>query len=175
MWCATWLLCSGVALGGLPSPGPAVGKFERPEASKGFSAILLLSDKPADVLRAWQTATAGAPAQAVDTISRGVPIVAFVFFTGCTPDKNGLCNASVDFTIHRSDGSVYASFSDRELWKGKPAPPEGTLRLSAEHVGVIIEPEDPLGRYEVRVSVHDLNAGTTLELRQALTATPAGR
>ncbi len=49
------------------------------------------------------------------------------------------------------------------------------LRLSAEYVGVVIEPADPLGEYQVRVSVHDLNAGTTLELRQVFTATAAGQ
>jgi hypothetical protein len=66
---------------------------------------------------------------------------------------------------------VYERFADRDLWKGKPAPPDGMLRLSAEYVGAIIEAGDPLGRYEVQVTVHDLNAGTTLELSRSFTAT----
>ena len=86
-----------------------------------------------------------------------------------------MCNASADFTILRPDGSEYESFADRDLWKLKPAPPEGMLRLSAEYVGVIIEPGDPLGEYEVQVSVHDLNAGTTLDLTHPFTATDGER
>ena len=73
----------------------------------------------------------------------------------------------------RPDGTVYERFANRDLWKLRPAPPDGTIRLSAEYVGVVIEPEDPLGRYEVRVTVHDLNAGTTLALRENFTATEA--
>ena len=173
VWLVTGLLCSGLALGHSLNHVPVVPDSERPKPKpeNKLSAVLMLSDKPDDVLRGWATQTANIHIRTADTIARGVPIVAFVFFTGCKPDEDGLCNASADFTILRPDGSVYESLSDRDLWKRKPAPPDGTLRLSAEYVGVVIEPHDPLGRYEVQVSVHDLNAGTFLELRQAFTAT----
>jgi hypothetical protein len=174
-WFVTWLLCTGLALGHTSNHPPVVPGSERlewdPSLEERLSAVLVLSDNAEDVISSWATQTVSVPVRAVDTIARGVPIVALVFFTGCRPDENGLCNASADFTILRPDGSVYAEFADRDLWKRKPAPPDGTLRLSAEYVGAIIEPDDPLGRYEVQVSVHDLNAGTTLELRKAFTAT----
>jgi hypothetical protein len=175
VWCVAWLLCSSLALGHTQKHDFATPDPERSKSENGFSAILLLSDNPEDVLRTWTTPNAGVPVQTADTITRGVPIVAFVFFTGCRPDENGLCNASADFTILKPDGSVYESFSDRDLWKRKPAPPDGMLRLAAEYVGVVIEPGDPLGEYEVWISVHDLNAGTTLEMRQAFTATAGGK
>lgn len=174
-WCVAWLLCSSLALGHGPKPGALAPDPAWSKSENGFSAMLLLSDEPDDVLRSWATPGTGVPIKTADTITRGVPIVAFVLFAGCRPDENGLCNASADFTILRPDGSVYESFSDRDLWKRKPAPPHGMLRLSAEYVGVVIEPRDPLGRYQVRVSVHDLNADTTLELRRAFTATAGGK
>ena len=174
VWCAVWLLCGGLALAHASTPAPSIRDSAPSKVKNRFSATLRLSDKPETVLRAWSTATTGVLTQAVDRITRGEPIVAFVFFTGCKPDKKGLCNASVDFTIRSPDGSVYATFSGLELWKGKPAPPAGTLRLSAEHVGVVIEPDDPLGEYQFQVSVHDLNAGKSLELKQAFTATENG-
>ena len=169
----TGLLCSGLALGHSlnHTPGVPVSEWSKPKPENRLSAVLMLSDKPDEVLRGWATPSANFSVRTADTIARGVPIVAFVFFTGCKPDENGLCNASADFTILRPDGSVYESLSDRDLWKQKPAPPDGTLRLSAEYIGVVIEPDDPLGRYEVQVSVHDLNAGTFLELRKTFTAT----
>ena len=169
------LLCGGLALGHGPKPGAVALDRAWSKSDNGFSAMLLLSDEPDDVLRTWATPSAAVPIKTADTIARGVPIVAFVFFTGCRPDESGLCNASADFTILKPDGSVYASFSDLDLWKRRPAPPDGMLRLSAEYVGVVIESEDPLGEYEVQVSVHDLNADTTLELRRAFTATVGGK
>ncbi len=179
VWFVTGLLCSGLALGHSLNHVPVVPDAERPKPKpkpeNKLSAVLMLSDKPDDVLRGWATQTANIHIRTADTIARGVPIVAFVFFTGCKPDEDGLCNASADFTIFEPDGSVYESFGDRDLWKQKPAPPDGMLRLSAEYVGVVIDPEDPLGRYAVEVSVHDLNSGTTLELRQAFTAIAAER
>ena len=172
---AIGLLCSGLVLGLTSSPTPRLPGPEASEPSSepenGFSAVLLLSDNPDEVLRSWTTPTASVPVRTTDTVPRGVPIVAFVFFSGCQPDENGLCNASADFTILKPDGSVYERFTDRDLWKRKPAPPEGMLRLSAEYVGAIIEPGDPLGRYEFRVSLHDLNASTTVELKAVFTAT----
>jgi hypothetical protein len=169
------LLCCGLALGHTSSHKPVAPGFEWPEwqpnPENPFRAVLLLSDNPDEILRSWTTPDPRIPARTTDTIAPGVPIVAFVFFTGCRPDENGLCNASVDFTVLGPDGSVCERATDRDLWKRKPAPPIGTLRLSAEYVGLIIEPDDPLGRYEVQVSVHDLNAGTTLKLTRAFIAT----
>jgi hypothetical protein len=186
--CMVLLICSNLAFGAyvgidrpesrevvgledvLVAPEPAWSKSEN-----GFSATLLLTDKPDDVLRTWTSPGAGVAFQAADTITRGAAIVAFVFFSGCEADKHGMCNASADFTILRPDGSEYESFTDRDLWKGKPAPPKGMLRLSAEYVGVVIEPGDPLGEYEVQVSVHDHNTGTTLDLTLPFTAIDGDR
>ncbi len=181
--CTIALLCSGGVFGaylGIDVPNrrdtsSLALEIPEPEPSwtqskDGFSAMLLLSDEPEDVLRTWEDPDSAEPVRMAETIVRGVPIVAFVFFAGCAADDDGLCNASVDFTILRPDGSEYDRFTDRDLWKLKPAPPDGMLRLSAEYVGVVIEPQDPLGEYEIRVSVHDLNTGTTLDLSRPFTA-----
>jgi hypothetical protein len=186
--CLVLLICSNLAFGAYvgidrPEPREEVGLEDvlvAPEpgwskSENGFSATLLLTDEPDDVLRTWTSPSAGVAFQAADTITRGAAIVAFVFFSGCEADKHGMCNASADFTILRPDGSEYESFADRDLWKGKPAPPKGMLRLSAEYVGVVIEPGDPLGEYEVQVSVHDLNTGTTLDLTLPFTAIDGNR
>ncbi|HXV75125.1 MAG TPA: hypothetical protein VD788_02320 [Candidatus Polarisedimenticolaceae bacterium] len=141
------------------------------KSESGFSAMLLMSDNPDEVVRDWETPDAPVTVRAVNTITRGVPIVGFVVFAGCEPDERGNCNASVDFIVLKPDGSEYVNFPDRDLWRGKPAPPKDTLRLAAEYVGVIIEPDDPLGEYEVRASIHDRNADAHLELRRTFTAT----
>lgn len=136
-----------------------------------FGAMLLLSDKPEDFLETWDQPTDGVLIETTDTVARGVPIIAFVLFTGCAPDDKGLCNASVDFVILKPDGSEYDSFKDKDLWKNKPTTKKNWLQLSADYVGVIIEPDDPLGQYTVRVIARDLNANESLDLTQEFTAT----
>jgi len=174
-WCVVGLLCGGLALANTSSRAPVAPDSRlpdpKPKGENVFSAVLLLSDSPDEILRSWMTPNPRVPERTTTTITRGVPIVSFVFFTGCQPDENGLCNASVDFTVFGPDGSVYEKATDLDLWKQKPAPPFGTLRLSAEYVGLIIEAGDPLGKYEVQASVHDLNAGQTLELSRTFIAT----
>lgn len=181
--CTIAMLCSSLTLASYPGldvpnrreTGSISLEIPEPEptwtqSKHGFSAMLLLSDAPDAVLRTWEDPDSAEPVRMAETISRGVPIVAFVFFAGCVADEEGLCNASVDFTILRPDGTEYDRFTDRDLWKQKPAPPEGMLRLSAEYVGVVIEPQDPLGEYEIQVSVHDLIGGTTLDLSRPFMA-----
>jgi hypothetical protein len=136
--------------------------------------MLLLSNEPDEFLDAWHHPTNDFPFQRSEATTRGVPIVAFVLFGGCEPDEDGLCDASVDFTVLRPDGSEYASFANKDLWRDKPAIPAGAVQLSTEYMGVIIEPEDPLGLYEIRVSIRDDNAGVTLSLSQTFTATESG-
>lgn len=136
-----------------------------------FGAMLFLSDQPEEFLHAWNQPTEGVSIQTTDTVPRGVPIVALVFFTGCAPDSDGLCNASVDFTVLKPDGSEYSRHEDADLWKRKPGMEEGALQLSADYISVVIEPDDPLGLYEVQVTAYDLNANIKLELVQHFTAT----
>ena len=169
--CVTWLLCGSFALGHREEFGSVIPEPERSGSTAGLSAVLVLSTEPEEVLRSWATRAASLSIDTADTVTRDVPIVAFVFFSGCLPDRNGLCNASADFTILEPDGSVYERIEDLDLWKDKPAPPAGTLRLAAEYVGVVIEAQDPLGEYEFRVTLHDRNAGTRLELSRPFTAT----
>ena len=44
------------------------------------------------------------------------------------------------------------------------------LQLAVDYIGVVIEPDDPLGQYQVRVTARDLNANLSLDLKQGFTA-----
>ena len=138
-----------------------------------FGAMLLLSDKPEDFFQAWDQPTIVIELPTTDLVKRGVPIFAFVVFYGCTPDAAGLCDASVDFTVLKPDGSEYASFKDKELWKNKPATKQSFIELSVDYIGTTIEPKDPLGQYQVRAAARDNNANISLELIQEFTAIKA--
>jgi hypothetical protein len=90
-----------------------------------------------------------------DIALRGRPIVGVVFFSGCTPNSSGVCEAEAFFQVFKPDGSAYGTEEQAELWIGKPPPPEGQLQLSEGAIGVRIEPQDPNGTYTVRARLHD--------------------
>ena len=132
-----------------------------------FGAMLLLTDRPAEFLAAWE-APETPTIKTTEIAERGKPLVAFVVFIGCAEIK-GVCNSSVDFTVLRPDGSEYASHKDGELWRNKPGPPKDGLQLGADYLGVVIEPDDPAGKYTVRATVRDVNADRRVELQQPFT------
>ena len=135
-----------------------------------FGAMLLLTAKPGEFLAGWGKSSDVAPIELAARAPRGVPIVAFVVFSGCAPDAEALCNTTVDFKVFKPDGTVYGEFTGMELWQNKPLPPTRTLHLGEGFARTVIEPEDPLGFYGVEAIVRDLNAGVSVFLRQEFEA-----
>lgn len=81
----------------------------------------------------------------------------------------GLCDADVDFTVLKPDGSEYASRKGAELWKGKPAPAKDVIQLSVANLGLVIEPHDPAGVYRVQATAHDRNGARDVSIEQVFT------
>jgi hypothetical protein len=152
-------------------------RSEPPEswrASAGdFGAIMVFTDDPQKFLEEWSKPPEAVPQiSSVESARRGDTVVAFVFFSGCKANK-GNCDCEVDFKLLRPDGSVYAEHSGVELWKGKPAPPGGNLQLSVANLGFRVEPQDPLGKYNLKAIVHDRNAKVDLSLERKIEVLPA--
>jgi hypothetical protein len=76
-------------------------------------------------------------------------------FYGCKANEKGNYVAEVDYRIVKPDGSVYTEIKDTELWKNKPAMPEGQLGLAVDRVGLIAELGDPVGVYTVELVISD--------------------
>lgn len=132
-----------------------------------FGAMLLLTDKPAEFLVAWESPETPT-IETTEIAERGKPLFAFVVFLGCA-EVLGVCNSSVDFTVFRPDGGEYASHKDLELWQNLPGPPKDALQLGVGYLGVGIEPDDPAGKYTVKAKVRDLIAGRDVEIQQHFT------
>ena len=90
---------------------------------------------------------------------------AFILFAGCLPDKDGVCNSEVDFTVYKPDGSVYVERKGLELWK-KQAPPTSNTQLSAANIVMRIQSHDPAGEYRVKANVRDLNRRVAFDLEE---------
>ena len=139
-----------------------------------FAAMLLLSSKPNEFLEEWNRPASAdfAPRmETADRVKRGDIIVAFVLFSGCSPSEDGLCDASVDFEVLRPDGAEYSTIADAELWRGKAPVPKPYLQLGTTYLGLVIEPQDPLGDYTVNVQVCDSVSDRCLDLTEQFEAT----
>jgi len=147
--------------GGAPVPDTSWHKSDG-----DFGAMLILTDKPDEFFAAWETDTPGVPISETETVRRGSPVMGVVVFTGCAPNEKGLCDATVVYTLLKPDGTVYGSPHEAELWIGKQPPPRNLIQLSLGNLGVVIEPEDPLGRYLMQAEVRDRVSGKTLRLER---------
>ncbi len=159
------LLTSVSAYGQWRINGQVVPDKEWSKSVGNFGAQLDFTSKPHELFAAWSK-----PGEYVefpgstDTTHRGETIVGVVSFTGCKPDEAGNCRATVHYLTLRPDGTVYGDLKGGNLWNGRPAPPGSKIQLCEDPVGLRIEATDPLGEYTVRATIHDLNAGATLEL-----------
>lgn len=143
------------------------------KSHKEFRAMVLLTTKPQEFLEAWDKPSSPDYKPAMETaasVVRGQPIVAFILFAGCKPDSAGKCESTTEFEILKPDGSQYDSVETSELWTGKEPPPASALQLGVAYVGVVIEPEDPLGDYTVTANVCDRVADRCLVLSTQFTA-----
>ena len=107
------------------------------------------------------------------TAKRGVPIMAVVFFAGCLPDAKGNCDATVRYQAYTPDGKAWGDAVDAELWVGKKAPDKYQMQLSVGNMGIVVDPDDPLGVYTVKATVVDKRAKMTLVVERTFAAVEA--
>lgn len=157
-----------VLLGGTPATAQWKKGDERTpdtpdrKSVNGFGAHLIIVENPRAFIEEWQKPETP-KINPVSEVKRGVVIGAFVLFAACKPDPQGLCNAEVDYTVYKPDGTIYAERKQQPLWK--EAPPPGTnIQLSNAILGIRMEQNDPVGDYKVKARVADLNAQISFEL-----------
>ena len=142
------------------------------KSSAGFGAQLMLTDEPDKFLEAWNKPTRGVDVTSTTTAVRGKPLVAFVLFAGAKADAKGEADVAANVSIWKPDGSAYAPEHEIEIWQNKPAPKNNAIELGVGQVGVNIEQDDPDGKYQVRVKVHDRVSGANVELRRSFQVRP---
>ena len=154
------LACAGwVDRNGTPSPDAPDRK-----SCGDFGAWLVLTDKEEEAFTNWDTPSEGVHLPSTEEIERGKALSTLLIFAGCAVDNIGNCNLLVKYKILQPDGSVYADLPYQEAWIDKPVPPNKTLGLSVGYVKVIIENDEPLGKYTVHANVFDKNSQTQLSL-----------
>ncbi len=135
------------------------------QAEQGFRAILFFSDNPQQFLDDWNKPAATAEVRMSGSASRGKPCVAFIVFSGCGADKQGLADVVADISMLTPDGKVLGARKAVEICQKRPAPPDEQQQLGVGNLGMVIEPNDPAGTYEIHAKVSDRVKGVVLELK----------
>ncbi|MGH2376089.1 MAG: hypothetical protein ACRDIC_21800 [bacterium] len=135
-----------------------------------FGVQLVFTNKPEEHFATSERAVPAVVFSQAATAKRGVMIVGLIYFFGCATDNSGDCDATARFTVYNPEGKRWINPEVKELWVGKPPPPKGQMQLSKAHMGIVVEPGDPLGIYKVKVEVTDKIANKTLVLERTFTA-----
>ena len=138
-------------------------------ASNGtFGAMLVLTDDWDGFIKRWEQPTTGFEMPTVDSIQKGRPLMSAIIFTGCQANESGNCSVSGDFRVIDPSGKRYADQRNANIWSLPP--PDPSLQLSVESLGLSLDPPDPLGTYVLTAIVTDRIANKTLELRTTFVA-----
>ena len=132
------------------------------KAVNGFGGHLIVVENPSEFIQEWLKPETPEIKSATD-VKRGDSIGAFVLFAGCKQVARGVCNAEVDYTIYKPDGTVFAERKAQPLWK-EQAPPAPNIQLSKAILAFRLGDGDSTGVYKVKAKVSDLNAEVSIEL-----------
>jgi hypothetical protein len=156
--------------GWINKSGELLPESESRKAIGDFGAHMILVADDQQMFKVWRTPSETVNVSTVETVAVGGQANAFVVFSGCKPNKSGLCDVTVQFRVYQPNGKVYASTPPMEVWQGKRPPPGKMLELSVQYLKVVIEPTDLLGKYVVAAQVIDNTSGALLQLSAPFTA-----
>ncbi|MFH0946216.1 MAG: hypothetical protein V2A76_13530 [Planctomycetota bacterium] len=97
---------------------------------------------------------------------RGEPIETTILFWNPKVGEDGRARVTYDVLVKKPDGSVYAEVPDLVGIEGPCTQPPEADQLGSGFVTIIIEPDDPSGKYWVHATVVDHNRNVTLELKE---------
>jgi hypothetical protein len=140
-------------------------KIEWAKTEQGFMAELIFSNEPQQFVDDWNTPGATAQIQMSESASRGKTCVAFIVFSGCGANKQGLADVVADITMLTPDGRVLGERKAVDICQKRPAPQGNQQQLGAGTLGMTIGANDPAGTYEVHAKVSDRIKGVVLELK----------
>lgn len=156
--------------GWVDKQGNKIPDSDHMKSAGDLIAQLVVTDNEAQVLKNWGTPSESVYFPTADKIERNKIITAFIVFGGCAVDKKGNCDLRMQITVYQPDGRIYSKLPVMEVWSGKPVPPNRSLGLSVDYMRVIIENDEPLGKYRIETKIMDRNSGKSMLLSTHFTA-----
>jgi hypothetical protein len=135
--------------------------------SKGaFCVRLLVIDDP-EFFKKWEKPSEVFIFDGVKSIRQGSFFLSIVAFANPAVDSAGNAHLVGDFSLFKPDGSLYGEMKGVSAWEGPP-PTKNKLELTTKYLMGKLEPEDPLGTYQVEATIYDQVSGDSLRLRTSL-------
>ncbi|MDF1780179.1 MAG: hypothetical protein P1U67_02670 [Alcanivoracaceae bacterium] len=144
-------------------------------SSNGFGAMIIMTTDSQEALRNWAQPTRGVYLPRSETVEKGRPMEALIVFSGCRPNDKGNCVVAADYKILKPDGSLYAKYEDTEVWRNKPVIPAGRVGLAVDRVGLIADPDDPIGEYKIHCTVRDTIANSEFTISAGFVVVEASK
>jgi hypothetical protein len=168
-WCA-FALAAFSSLGAAEDfgwRGPD-GKFEPDtefrKSSQGFGGLLLTTSDP-DWEAKWNTPEHETPSyKEATTVRRGETVYTLIFLVNPKIDGKGQVNVRCDLKVTRPNGSVSIDEKNVECLGGALPGNPLNMRLAAPVLGFIGEATDPIGTWQVDVTLRDVPRGVTMSL-----------
>jgi len=136
------------------------------KTSQGFGAQLWLTDKAKEFFDNWNKETAGVKLKNTRKATRGIPFSTIIIFAGPGTGSNALCDVTGDIVVKKPDGTIYGETRDANFWQNLPPPAPGQLQLAVDSLCIVIEDNDPSGRYTVEATVKDRVKKTQVTLSE---------
>ena len=126
----------------------------------GFSALLALTTNK-NIFQEWVPNLRIAP---VKTVPRNTPILTLILIANPGVDGEGQAHVTYDIVIKKPDGKLYAEAPNMPGWNGRKPPGAGMVELARGTVTIMIEGDDPAGRYTVEANVRDNVKGVAIKM-----------
>jgi len=136
------------------------------KSSHGFGAQLWLTDKAEEFFKTWNKETAGVNLKQTREATSGIPFSTIIIFTGPGIGSNDLCDVTGDIVVKKPDGTIYGETRDANIWRNLAPPAPGQQQLAVDSLGIVIEDNDPSGRYTVEATVRDRVKKTQVTLSE---------
>jgi hypothetical protein len=169
LFLALSLLSTGLLTAAWKENGKAVPEKPWARSFGDFGAQLVFTDDPDSLFETWERPGPASLQHGVASAPRDADLVAAIFFFGCTPDAKGFCQTTVRFTAFGPDRKPWGDPQNADLWSSRRPPGKGLMQLGIGTMGLVLDPDDPLGAYRVKAEVIDKVAKKTIVLERTVT------
>ena len=158
------------------SDGKPVPDTEFRKTSKDFAGMVLTTSDP-DWEAKWNTPEHETPSFTEATKVRvGETVFTLIFLVNPKVSANGEVDVRCDLKVTRPNGTLSIDEKEVECMKGPLPGNPFNMRLAAPVLGFVGEDTDPVGTWQVDVTLRDVPRGVTLSLHttfELLGAAPA--
>ena len=149
--------------------GRPARETESQKSSKNFGGWLVVTSD-ADWKEKWQTPPETTPHfTTADTVKKGERLWILIFFVNPGVDAEHNADVTCNIQTIRPDGSFSIDQKNVVCFRGKVEGDPHILRLAAPVIGYVGEEKDPMGKWQVRVTLKDNRRQVGLPLKTSFT------